>query len=507
VDVKDAAAVARAEQVAREDLVMFVNACFSCTGQREFYNDARGQAVSIEFLHEYILGNYRRLYARTLAAGINHFNQGQIVLNLLATGQRTPPEDRREEGALIAATLRALPPPRAYRVLELVRSRRINNRRTRAIVREYLAGRPDLDFDAVKYRSKLRSAVVHGHLKLEGERGPFLFHGWRKRVFTSPLLEKFRQAHYAQEALFELPFTVAEGLAHKHGIPRAVFLERIEPRLTQAERLRLQGAAERADGVALSVELGRMPLTKLALYALSLEPKVRQERRAELHAALEQATARTLSRAPVALGRVAAVLDNSYSSSGSSEKRRRPLAVALASHYLLSAVAREYRALWCSPVEEPLFVQARGQTDLATPLLDALEWRPDLVIVVSDGYDNGPVNALAELTRVFRTRLDPGRRTSIIHANPVFDSELFAPRGLGAHVPTVGVRDAEDLPTVLGFARFAEGAAPLSELEDYLAARVRRLLERDARRRGAPAPAAPQARPEDEGPLSSIEEA
>ena len=33
----------RAEQVAREDLVMFVNACFSCTGQREFYNDARGQ--------------------------------------------------------------------------------------------------------------------------------------------------------------------------------------------------------------------------------------------------------------------------------------------------------------------------------------------------------------------------------------------------------------------------------------------------------------------------------
>ena len=99
--MKDPALV-RAEQVAREDLVMFVNACFSCTGQREFYNDARGQAVSIEFLHAYILGNYRRLYARTLAAGINHFNQAQIVLNLLATGKQTSPEDRREEGALIA---------------------------------------------------------------------------------------------------------------------------------------------------------------------------------------------------------------------------------------------------------------------------------------------------------------------------------------------------------------------------------------------------------------------
>ena len=132
--MKDAADT-RAEQVAREDLVMFVNACFSCTGQREFYNDARGQAVSIDFLHAYILGNYRRLYARTLAAGINHFNQAQIVLRLLATGKQTPPEDRREEGALIAATLRALPPQRAYRVFDVLRERRVNNRRTRAILR------------------------------------------------------------------------------------------------------------------------------------------------------------------------------------------------------------------------------------------------------------------------------------------------------------------------------------------------------------------------------------
>lgn len=487
------AAGARAEQVAREDLVMFVNACFSCTGQREFYNDARGQAVSIEFLHAYILGNYRRLYARTLAAGINHFNQAQIVLNLLATGKQTPPGDRREEGALIAAALRALPPQRAFRVLELLRERRINNRRARAIAREYLEGRKDLGFDAVKYRAKLRATVAHGHLKLAGELNPFLFHGWRKRTYTTPLLETFRRAHYEQAALFELPFTIAEGLAHKHGIPRDVFLQRIEPRLTAAERLRLQGAAAREDG-AIALDLGRAPLTKLALYVLSLKPEARRERRDALHAAMEQAAARTLRRASVPLGRVAAVLDNSYSASGSTEKRRRPLGVALAAHYLLSASAREYRAFWTSPVEDPLLMGARGQTDLSTPLLDALEWKPDLVVVVSDGYDNDPPNAVAEVTRVFRTKLDPARRTSIIHANPVFASELYAPRGIGALVPTVGVRDAEDLPTVLGFARFAEGAAPLSELEDYLAARVPRLLERGRRE---PAPAGPQVSPEE----------
>ncbi|MCP3143370.1 hypothetical protein [Pyxidicoccus xibeiensis] len=473
----------RLEQVAREDLVMFVNACFSCTGQREFYGDARGQSVSIEFLHQYILGNYRRLYARTLAAGINHFNQAQIVLNLLAAGSPATVEDRREEGALIAATLRALPPPRAWRVLESLRARRINNRRARAIAREYVAGRADLAFDAVKYRSKLRATVAHAHVKLEGELGPFLVHGWKKREYTQPLLEAFRKAHYTQEAIYALPYTVAEGLAVKHGIPRDVFLRRIEPRLTAGERLRLQESAARSGGTAPAVDLERASLTKLALYVLALKPEARRERREELHQALSRSAARVLGRAPVSLGRVAAVLDDSYSASGSLEKRRRPLGVALAAHYLLSAASREYRAFWTCPVEDPVLVAARGQSDLATPLLDALAWGAELVVIVSDGYDNDPPKAVAELTRVFRQKLDPARRTALVHVNPVFDAEEYAPRSFGTAVPTVGVREAEDLPTVLGFARFAEGAASLAELESYLSARVRQVLERDARRR------------------------
>ncbi|GEN11609.1 hypothetical protein SAMN05443572_10529 [Myxococcus fulvus] len=463
----------RIEQVAREDLVMFVNACFSCTGQREFYGDARGQSVSIEFLHQYILGNYRRLYRRTLAAGINHFNQAQIILNLLAAGSPVDPAERGEEGALIAAALRRLPSQRAFRVLESLRSRHVNNRRSRAIVREYLAGRSNLSFDAVKYRSKLRAAVVHGHVKLEGELGPFLFKGWKKRVFTQPLFESFRRAHFAQEALYELPYTVAEGLAQKHGVPRDVFLQRIEPRLTQAERLRLQESAAREGGVEPAVDLSRAPLTKLALYVLSLKAEARASRREELHAALEGSAARVLARAKPALGKVAAVLDRSYSTSGSLQKRRRPLAVALATHYLLSSAAREYRAFWTGePVEDPLTVSARGQTDLATPLLDALEWGAELVVIVSDGYDNDPPGAVAELTRVFRERLDRSRRTALVHVNPVFDAEEYAPRSFGAAVATVGVRDAEDVPTVLGFARFAEGTASLAELERYLSGRV-----------------------------------
>lgn len=466
----------RVEQVAREDLVMFINASLACTGQREFYDDAYGQRVSIDFLHDYILGNYRLLYTRTLAAGINHFNQAQIILKLLATGRETRAEHRQEEGALIAAVLRQLPPQRAWSVLQQLRKQRINNRRSRAIAREYLEQRRDISFDAVKYRAKVRAIVSHTHLKLQGELGNFLFRNWKQKVYETELFEKFRQAHYSAEAIYDLPFTVAEGLAAKHNIPRDVFLSRIQERMTLTEKLRFQGAAERSGEVEINLDLGRLPLTRLALYILSLPLETRQKEWDTLNQALEKSASLALKKAPMALGRVAAVLDCSYSSSGSLEKRRRPLGVAVATHYLLKAASQEYQVFWTVPVADALLVHPRGQTDLATPLLNALEWGADLVVIVSDGCENDPPCGAAEVLRVYRTRIDPMQRTSIVHCNPVFNSDDFSLRPLSTTTPTVGLRDAEDLPTMLGFARFANGSAPLSELEAYLAERVGLML-------------------------------
>lgn len=466
----------RVEQVAREDLVMFINACLACTGQREFYDDAYGQRVSIDFLHDYILGNYRLLYTRSLAAGINHFNQAQIILKLLSTGRETRSEFREEEGALIAAALRQLPSQRAWGVLQQLRKQRINNRRSRAIAREYLEHRRDISFDAVKYRAKVRAIVSHAHLKLQGELGNFLFRNWKQKVYETELFEKFRQAHYSAEAVYELPFTVAEGLAAKHKIPRDLFLSRIQERMTLNEKLRFQSAVERTEEVEINLDLGRLPLTRLALYILSLSLETRQKEWITLNQALEKSAQLALKKAPMTLGRVAAVLDCSYSSSGSSEKRRRSLGVALATHYLLKTASQEYRAFWTTPVKDAIVVHPRGQTDIATPLLDALDWGADLLVIVSDGCENDPPNGAAEVLRVYRTRLDPTGRTSIVHCNPVFNSEDFSLRTLSPYIPTVGLRDAEDLPTMLGFARFADGSAPLSELEAYLAERVKLML-------------------------------
>ncbi len=63
-----------------------------------------------------------------------------------------------------------------------------------------------------------------------------------------------------------------------------------------------------------------------------------------------------------------------------------------------------------------------------------------------------------------------------IHCNPVFDPDTFAPYILSPYIPTLGIREAEDLPTLVNFARFADGDVSLKELEDYLALRVQQML-------------------------------
>jgi hypothetical protein len=464
----------REEEVAREDLLMFINACLSCTGQREFYDDAYGQKVSLDFLHDYILGNYRRLYCRTLAAGINHFNQSQIILKLLATGKQTQPEWQAEENLLITAALHNLPSHRGWNVLLQMRQRGINNRRARAIAKRYLASRQRLEFDAVKYRSKLQAIATHNHFQLEIELNNFLFRHWEK-PFQTELFEQFRQGHYSEAAVYNLPFTVAEGLAAKHKISREVFLAGIQGQMTANEKLRLQGSTQKA-GIEVKIEPHRLSLTKLALYLLSLDLETRQAKRAELEPAFQSSANQILKRSPIKLKKVSAVLDRSYSSSGSNEKRRRPLGIALALHYLLAQSAEEYRAFWTLPVSDPLLVTPKGQTNIANPLLSALAEQPDLIVIVSDGWDNDPPGATQEILRVYRQKLDPQGKTAIVHFNPVFTADNYQLKHLSSLIPTVGIREAEDLPILLEFARFAGGNGTISELEDYLSVRIQQYI-------------------------------
>ncbi len=222
-------------------------------------------------------------------------------------------------------------------------------------------------------------------------------------------------------------------------------------------------------GVDTGVDLAAMPLVRLASYALS---RPVAERRGELATALRDSAARVAGGRAGTWGRVVAVLDDSFSSYGSPVKRRRPLAVALACHHLLEALAAEYEGLWLSGTSQPIQVRPVGPTPLGRRIIDALERRPDRLVIVSDGWDNAPPGLAGEVLRVWRSRLDPSGEVDIVHLNPVYDAEGFDVRRLSPSVPTVGIRDAEDLPALVELAAFAQGRTGLAELRAYLRERA-----------------------------------
>ncbi|MBW8486121.1 hypothetical protein [Actinomadura parmotrematis] len=470
-----------ADLIACEDVLMFVTAAITSTGQREFHHGAAEQRLSLDFLHEYVRTNYRELYAAALALGVNDHNAATIIVGLLRHAADVPPDRRRAEGALIARRLERMPQHRVHGVFRALRRAKVNNRRTRAIARDWFAARRDPAFDAVKYRAGVRDAMRHAHLKADGELGAFLFTRATAGRFTTPLFESWRRAHFAADALYDLPYTVAEGFAAEHGVPRGVFLQRIEPRMTRLERLRLQEstrAMKKVTAVNEHADLAAMGLTRLASYVLGLSLDDRAARRAELTGALRAAARRTAGAAAGTWGRVAAVLDDSHSTLGSGAKRRRPLAVALGAHHLLEALAAPgaYTPLWTSGRTDALLLYPYGPTPLGERVLDALETGPEQLVIVSDGFDNAPPGLAGEVLRVWRTRLDPGRAVAVTHLNPVYDAADFDVRRLSPAVPTAGIRDAEDLATLTGLARFAEGRLGLADLRAHLDEQVARFL-------------------------------
>jgi hypothetical protein len=137
---------------------------------------------------------------------------------------------------------------------------------------------------------------------------------------------------------------------------------------------------------------------------------------------------------------------------------------------------------------------ARGATNLATPILDALERKPDLLVIVSDAVENDPPDAASGVLKLYRKRIDPTGNVAIVHLNPVFTASDYAPRAFCDGVPTVGLRDAESLPTALAFARFAAGNVTHADLEAYLAERAREFLASREAESGEPGPQGPRVR-------------
>lgn len=464
--------------LACEDLLLFAGAAVSGTGRREFHSQASEQGLTLDFLHEYVHLLHPDLYAAMLALPVNDHNALRIVHTLLSRPRPDGPGHPREN-ELIRRRLSRTPPQRVYRLFRRLAGERVNNRRTRATVRAWVEARPNPALDAVKYRRGLHDAVRHSRARLPEDVDRFLFSSPRRRrrhrPEDSPLLKAHSRAHYSARDLYELPYTVAEGFAAHHKVPRARFLEGIAERTTNRERLRLNESSRRA-GVAPAGALGDASLLDLCSHVLGLPVDERERRREELEEALARSARHAAGPAAGTWPATALVLDDSHSSSGSPVRRNRPLAVALACHHLMSVLSPAASTYWLSGWTDHLTVRPLGPTHLAERILDALASSPDRVVVVSDGHDSAPA-LLADTLRLWRHRVDPDHTVSLVHLNPVLDVAGMGPRPLSPAVPTLGLHDPATLPALVELARFGEGRLGLSDLRAHMDTAVHAYLE------------------------------
>lgn len=481
------------ERIEREDIVAYLNAGLAATAQAEFYQTKSEQESGIEFLHRYIAVNYRDLYANTLALPLNDFNRALTLKTLLLAGAPKARERAEHEGRLIAHAMRQLPAHRAYNLLESCARLGRSNRRLRATAKRFVLGQKNLPLHVLKYRKQLERIVRHFHLKLDEESQSVLFAlAKRKKAYKTELYEKFRQAHYSKEAIFELPYTVAEGLIARHRLSRKEFLKRIASKMTRREQERMQRTFERHN-LQLDQASSRMELTRQLSMVLGMERDEVMEKLPELEANLKVAAERAASEWPTHASRIQVILDVSFSTKSSRERSLRPLAIALSTLYVARAIAGEdgeVEIFWTDPLlrsreepVQPLLVRPRGQTDLARPLLDALRTDADLLLICSDGYENSPSGGFEAVWDAWKAKVEPGllragvrqHARSAVHINPVFDAQGFVPRRLARSVPTVCVHHGSDIAFALLVARFDAGELDFTALTRLIASYANRV--------------------------------
>ena len=370
----------------------------------------------------------------------------------------------------------------------------MNNARVRkAILTEILAN-PSLEFTAVKYRRKIRVALAHAFGKRRASvlvsilmkrpsqrtdserrlvrrdidryaRGrEFLARDAVAFVFGRPVPHRPLFAAYrgARERLAlgrGLPPEVLEGIRgvyHPWTPPKDV-LEITKDALTVGQRIQVQKRAETAD-VDVRFDPRRYDAVRLYLYAFE-----RGEVAADVARALDAKAREVAAAIDLGIARVGVLLDASASMAGRSTQPLRPIATGLALRDALAATATERAVVRVAGgVADGRLIRPEGDSSLAHELVKLFREAPDVVFVITDGYENAPAGRFGEVLAVAR---EIGIETPVYQVSPVFAAESGGLRRIdGGQVPAIPVMGPEGMGPGLLRARLE--VEPVAALKD-----------------------------------------
>ena len=453
----------------------FLDTAATVTSRATFYNSRAEQEAAVATVHRDLFELDRGLYtAALMLPGLTDYSRQLGVVQLLRTQQSSGLLSTEQENTATRELLGMLPAQRMLKMFGMLRRERVNNARTRRLVLSTILRADNLEYWCVKYRRKLATALVHvwGRrtasivrsvlAKSAGDRSQ------KERQIVQRNLHRFtdtksadrveqcvrfvlgdedgltlrRLAAYrdAKADLAKgrvLPFETLDGLRsrfHKNKTSAQV-LELTKSQLTTGQKIGLQRKASQAD---VEVEFDPANYEPVRLYVYAYEMGLSDSIRAEL---LRKARI-TAGRLPVAFGHAGILVDVSGSMMGHDTQARRPISVALALRDVLSETAERASIVTSDGRVAPTaeLMEPGGDTSLAHGLIALLKSEPDVVFVLTDGYENAPAGRFAEVVRAVRRM---GIDTPIHQFSPVFAAEARGIRSLSEMVPGLSVSKPE----------------------------------------------------------------
>lgn len=445
-------------------LVEFLEVACTNIGKETFYNTKKEQLAQLMELHTNLILNNRRYYSLTGLLPINDFSKMMILRGLLATGRNRVAEDEDLEWNLIQAIVDELPITRLLRFFveeiannnEETGGKRLNNSRVRRLGQR-IWNKANA-YQVIKYRDKYKTVVRHCRLKPSNsptedklELQNWLF-GKIKQANQVAKCDLLRQRLLAtkgnKNALMKLPLDVAEGIAlDKFKMSKDEFMLAFSQKGKGSKKEVMRSRSQ--TGAEIAIDFSKYDLLELIRYAQN-----HHEEWMEIYPHIQKA-ASELAINLVLPPKVALVIDNSLSMKGKKTRKNYPIAFAEAITRICLATESKVKVWFTHPIKlDRGVLRVSGATDLRLPLAKAITSQPNIVIIISDGYENqssGTVSAILETKAVKNSGIN------FYQINPVAATESEgATRSLASGIKLMAMADIKQFPLALLLSQVAQ---------------------------------------------------
>jgi hypothetical protein len=342
----------------------------------------------IDFHEQAFAGDPVGYALAALGPSVKPVQQERVLYVLLKSSWAALVDEHRQVLERVVRVLaRIIHPDRVLLIFLALRRVRANHKHASRAMLEFLANHPCLEDLALRRRQVVREVFEHAL-------GVNTARGWVKSMIDEKQapasLPRFRHDPERVRAVAPYVFKL-------HNPPSAPGQNYLREHTALHKKLSGLFEAASQPKTVTAMNRGRISATLVQIY--------RGGENRELLDALDQAVREEAAKLPFFQGRLALVLDASESTRGYGEREYCNVAQSVALTKVLERCCTECKVFMVGGNGDP--PRPEGMTDMATALLDALEWSPDLAAIVTDGYENRLSGDLAQVVRGLREMGQP----------------------------------------------------------------------------------------------------